>query len=166
MPVHETQADLANLPSDPGVGERVRTAGLPFTRSALAGCTRAKLAAPMAQVIALTAPAALGLFCASSHEPFHAHSGQESMAVTGRSGRSRRSGAAVCRGPTGQSIRSLHCRIKPYLESRRPLRRRWPGVNVGSALMAADARGAMSHQAGLDQHTLFVTACGLCEILR
>jgi hypothetical protein len=44
------------------------------------------LAAPMTQAVALTAPAALGLFCASSHEPFHAHGGQESMAVTERSG--------------------------------------------------------------------------------
>jgi hypothetical protein len=34
------------------------------------------LAAPMAQANALTAPAALGLFCASSHEPFHADGGQ------------------------------------------------------------------------------------------
>jgi hypothetical protein len=40
----------------------------------------------MTQAIALKAPAALGLFCASSHEPFHAHGGQESMAVTERSG--------------------------------------------------------------------------------
>jgi hypothetical protein len=44
------------------------------------------LAATMTQVIALMAPAALGLFCASSHEPFHADGGQKSMAVTGRSG--------------------------------------------------------------------------------
>ena len=35
------------------------------------------LAAPMTQAIALTAPAALGLFCASSHEPFHANGGQQ-----------------------------------------------------------------------------------------
>ena len=34
------------------------------------------LAAPMAQSIALTAPTALGLFGASSHEPFHADGGQ------------------------------------------------------------------------------------------
>jgi hypothetical protein len=40
----------------------------------------------MAQEIALTAPAALGLFCASSHEPFHADGGQKSMAVTERGG--------------------------------------------------------------------------------
>jgi hypothetical protein len=45
------------------------------------------LAAPMTQAIALTAPAALGLFGASSHEPFHADGGQESMAVTECSGR-------------------------------------------------------------------------------
>jgi hypothetical protein len=44
------------------------------------------LAAPMTQAIALTAPAALGLFCASSHEPFHAHGGHESLDVTERSG--------------------------------------------------------------------------------
>jgi hypothetical protein len=77
------------------------------------------LAALMTQAIALTAPAALGLSCAPSHEPFHARGGQEPMAVTQRSSRSRRNGAAICHGPTGQSIRSLHCRIKPYLESRR-----------------------------------------------
>jgi hypothetical protein len=44
------------------------------------------LAAPMAQAITLMAPAALGLFCASSHEPFHVDGGQESMAVTERTG--------------------------------------------------------------------------------
>ena len=44
------------------------------------------LAAPMAQEIALTALAALGLFCGSSHEPFHADGGQKSMAVTECSG--------------------------------------------------------------------------------
>ena len=43
------------------------------------------LAAPMTQAIALTAPTALGLFCASYHEPFHAHGGQESMVVAERS---------------------------------------------------------------------------------
>jgi hypothetical protein len=45
------------------------------------------LAAPMTQAIALKAPSALGLFCASSHEPFHAHGRQESMVVTERSGK-------------------------------------------------------------------------------
>src|SRR5439155_13450161 len=44
------------------------------------------LTAPTAQANAPTAPAALGLFCASSHEPFHADGGQKPMAVTGRSG--------------------------------------------------------------------------------
>jgi hypothetical protein len=44
------------------------------------------LAAPMAQSIALMAPTALGLFGASSHEPFHADGGQKSIAVTERSG--------------------------------------------------------------------------------
>ena len=44
------------------------------------------LAATMAQSIALMAPTALGLFGASSHEPFHADGGQRSMAVTERSG--------------------------------------------------------------------------------
>ena len=44
------------------------------------------LAAPMTRAIALTAPAVLGLSCASSHEPFHANGGQESMAATERSG--------------------------------------------------------------------------------
>jgi len=34
------------------------------------------LAAPMAQAIALSAPAALGLSSASSHEPFHADAGK------------------------------------------------------------------------------------------
>jgi hypothetical protein len=34
------------------------------------------LTATMAQAIALTAPAALGLACASSHESFHADGGQ------------------------------------------------------------------------------------------
>jgi len=42
------------------------------------------LAAPMAQSIALMAPTALGLFGASSHEPFHADGRQWSMAVTER----------------------------------------------------------------------------------
>jgi carbonic anhydrase/acetyltransferase-like protein (isoleucine patch superfamily) len=45
------------------------------------------LAAPMAQSTALMAPTALGLFGASSHEPFHADGGQRSMAVTERSGK-------------------------------------------------------------------------------
>jgi hypothetical protein len=40
----------------------------------------------MAQAITLAAPAAQGLFCASSHEPFHADGGQESTTVTERSG--------------------------------------------------------------------------------
>ena len=44
------------------------------------------LAAPMAQVIALTAPAALALFGVSFHEPFHADGRQRPMAVTDRSG--------------------------------------------------------------------------------
>jgi hypothetical protein len=44
------------------------------------------LAAPIAQVIALTAPAALALFGVSFHEPFHADIGQRSMVVTERSG--------------------------------------------------------------------------------
>ena len=44
------------------------------------------LAAPMTQAIALKALAALGLFCASSHEPFHANGGQASMAATERGG--------------------------------------------------------------------------------
>jgi hypothetical protein len=40
----------------------------------------------MARVIALTAPTARGLFCASSHEPSHADGGREPVAVTERSG--------------------------------------------------------------------------------
>jgi hypothetical protein len=44
------------------------------------------LAAPMASAIALTAPVALRLFSASSHEPFHADGGERPMAVTERSG--------------------------------------------------------------------------------
>jgi hypothetical protein len=47
------------------------------------------LAAPMAQVMALTAHTALGLFNASSHEPFHANGGQRPMAVTERSDQNR-----------------------------------------------------------------------------
>jgi hypothetical protein len=39
----------------------------------------------MAQVIALTAPAALGLSGASFHEPFHADGGKWAIAVTERS---------------------------------------------------------------------------------
>ena len=75
------------------------------------------LAAPMAQVIALTAPAALGLFGASSHEPFHADGGQRSIAVTERSGQNAAAAApqlAMVRQDT--SNRSLHCRIGPYLD--------------------------------------------------
>ena len=48
------------------------------------GAQRA-LAAPMAHVIALTAPAVLGLSSAPFHEPFHADGGQRPMAVTERS---------------------------------------------------------------------------------
>ena len=43
------------------------------------------LAAPMPQVIALMAPAALGLSGATFHEPFHADIEQRAMAVTERS---------------------------------------------------------------------------------
>ena len=65
------------------------------------------LAAPMAQGIALTAPAALGLCNASSHEPFHANGGQQPMAITQRSDNSpqqledmiRQNGRRICRAP-------------------------------------------------------------------
>jgi hypothetical protein len=43
------------------------------------------LAARIARVIALTAHTALGLFGASSHDPFHANGGQRPMAITERS---------------------------------------------------------------------------------
>jgi len=106
------------------------------------------LAAQMPRVIALTALAALGLFCASSHEPFHAHGGQGSMVVTERSGRSRRNGAAICHGPTGQSIRTSRSgRFDQDIRSGRCTAesgRTWikglhcapprPGVSAGSAL--------------------------------
>jgi hypothetical protein len=53
----------------------------------------------MAQTIALTTPAALGLFWASSHEPFHVDGRERSMAVTERSGQKQRaqSAHAACR---------------------------------------------------------------------
>jgi len=80
------------------------------------------LAATTTQVIALMAPAALGLSCASSHEPFHADGGQKSMAVTGRSGQKPPQRRRDFHGPTGQSIRSLHRRIGSYLDQAAPLR--------------------------------------------
>ena len=61
-------------PADLGAGERDRTANLPFTR--VRSQAAHTLAAPMAPAIALMASAALGLFGASSHEPFHADGGQ------------------------------------------------------------------------------------------
>jgi hypothetical protein len=65
------------------------------------------LAAPMTQVIALTAPAALGLFGASSHEPFHADGEKQVAPVTERSDQNlpkRRRNLLTC--STGQSNRS------------------------------------------------------------
>ena len=76
----------------------------------------------MAQSLALMAPTALGLFGASSHEPFHADGGQKSMAVTERSGQTppqRRRNLPWSGRTVEQSNRSLHCRIGPYLESSR-----------------------------------------------
>lgn len=134
------------------------------------------LAAPMTQVIALTAPAALGLFCASSHEPFHAHGGQESIAVTERSGQKppqrrhdsdlpssdrtvdqdSRSGRLSIR--SFQSIRSfcrLHCRIKPYLDQAAPLRDAGPGVSAAAQPPKARAAHAGPRRKRLpDQHQL------------
>jgi hypothetical protein len=75
------------------------------------------LAARMARVIALTAPTAPGLFCASSHEPSHADGGRESVAVTERSGQEPSRRCCDLPWSAGQSM-SLHCRIGPYLESR------------------------------------------------
>lgn len=92
---------------------------LPFTRSVLTDCARASCT--MTQAIALTAPAALGLFCASYHEPFHAHRGQESMAVTERSRQKPPQRRCDLPWPDrtvnhAVSIMPLHCRIKPYLD--------------------------------------------------
>jgi hypothetical protein len=81
----------------------------------------------MAQSIALMAPTALGLFGASSHESFHADGGQKSTAVTERSGQKppqRRRDLSwsditvdqVDQDKSIRSIRSLHCRIGPYLD--------------------------------------------------
>jgi len=63
-------------------------------------CSRAAraLAAPIAQTIALMAPAALALSGASFHELFHTDGGRRAMAVTERSSRTRRSGATCDRG--------------------------------------------------------------------
>src|ERR1700683_4015927 len=109
----------------------------------------------MTQAIALTAPAALELFCVSSHEPFHAHGGQESMAVTERSGgkkppqrhrdlpwSDRTVDQDIDPVRSIRSIRSLHCRIKPYLDQARRLRRRGPGVSAAARPWEARAAHA------------------------
>ena len=82
----------------------------------------------MAQSIALMALAALGFFCASSHEPSHVDGGQKPIAVTERSGQSppqRRdlpwSGKTVEQVEQDSrasrlSSTSSHCRIGPYLD--------------------------------------------------
>jgi hypothetical protein len=73
---------LPSLTWEPVSGFEPLTCRLQEVRSQAAHA----LAAPMAQAIALTAPAALGLSSASSHEPFHADGGERSRAVTERSG--------------------------------------------------------------------------------
>jgi len=75
----------------------------------------------MPQVIALMAPAALGLSGATFHEPFHADIEQRAMAVTERSNQNvpqRRQPD----GNGGQDIRQdnqtgrLHYRIEPFFD--------------------------------------------------
>ena len=92
------------------------------------------LAAPMTQAIALTAPAALGLFCASSHEPFHAHGGQESMAVTERSRQKppqRRRDLPWSDRTVDQVVRIRCLPNRAVLGSSGATpRRRWPGVSA------------------------------------
>ena len=53
------------------------------------------LAAPMARVIALTAPTALGLFGGTFHEPFHADGVRQLMVVTVCSDQTRCSDAVT-----------------------------------------------------------------------
>ena len=68
-----------------GAGERIRTAGLPFTRSTAPRTVRASCT--MAQAMASAALIALGLPGAPFHEPFHAEYKRRSMNVTERSNR-------------------------------------------------------------------------------
>ena len=91
------------------------------------------LAAPMPQAIALTAPAALGLFCASSHEPFHADGGRKSIAVTKRS--CRRAAAAPRLAMVRQDSRSGRCTA----ESGRTWIKRRRCAQPGPALLAPGA---------------------------
>jgi hypothetical protein len=75
------------------------------------------LAAAMARAIALTAHAALGLSDAPFHESFHADGRQCPMVLTECSDQNppqrRRN---LTWSTTGQSNRSLHCRIGPHLD--------------------------------------------------
>jgi hypothetical protein len=63
----------------------------------------------MAQVMALTAPTALGLFGASSHEPFHADGEKRTMAVTECSDQNppqRRRNLLTCSPRTVEQVKS------------------------------------------------------------
>jgi hypothetical protein len=92
------------------------------------------LAAPMTQVIALTAPAALGFSGATFHEPFHADGGRRPMAVTERSDLTAEQRCNLTTRSTGQSNRSLRYRIGPYFDQARRLRRSRPGVSARAAV--------------------------------
>lgn len=95
------------------------------------------LAARMARVIALTAPTALGLFCASSHEPSHADGGQESVIVTERSGQEppRR----CCDLPWSDRTVNVVCQCRCTAESGH---RRRPRINTAHMARGGEPRMA------------------------
>jgi hypothetical protein len=105
------------------------------------------LATRMAQVIALTALAALGLFGASSHESFHADGGQRLMAVAERSYQNRLQRRHTLKTIwSDRSVRQLIALPNlAVLGKERRLRRRWPGVSGGLWPWEAPGRRTPGH---------------------
>jgi len=94
------------------------------------------LAAPMAQVIAVTAPAALALFGVSFHESFHADSRQRPMTVTDRSGQNPPA-ATPQLDMVRQASRTACCTAesgRKWNQGGAVARHRWPGACVGLCL--------------------------------
>jgi hypothetical protein len=137
-PVREPGSDEVEITSELGAGERIRTADLPFTRSVLTGSARASCTDDTGNRTDGTSCAGIILRVVPRTVP------RERRARV--HGRNRAYWAvAAATAPrfvmvrqdsrSGQSIRSLHCRIGPHLDSRRRrTRRRWPGVSGGLCL--------------------------------
>jgi hypothetical protein len=120
----------------------------------------------MAQAIALMASAALGLFSASSHEPFHADGGQEFMAVTERSRQTppqRRRDLPCSDRTVDQDSRSGRCTAesgRTWNQGGAATRRRWPGVSAGLSLARPRPAHAGPHTRGGARSKLLMRHAG------